>query len=88
MEQINKMQTDDMDGFAEKYAEQFAGPEQDFAIEDFKAGWLACKEQMMKEAVEAEVENASFGILYLRKNLGADGYLTGDKVKLIIIKED
>ena len=46
------------------------------------------KEQMMKEAVEGEVENASFGIVYLRKNLTNDGYSTGDKVRIIIVKED
>ena len=54
----------------------------------FIAGAKRTKEQMMKGAVEAEIENASFGILYLRKNLGAEGYLTGDKVKVIVIKED
>lgn len=46
------------------------------------------KEQMMKGAVEGEVENASFGIVYLRKNLANDGYSTGDKVRIIIVKED
>lgn len=47
------------------------------------------KEQMMKGAVEGEVENASFGIVYLRKNLTNDGYSTGDKVRIIVLpKED
>ena len=46
------------------------------------------KEQMMKDAVEGEVENSCFGIVYLRKNLVNEGYSTGDKVKIIIVKED
>lgn len=51
-------------------------------------GYNLCKEQMMKEAVEGEVENASFGIVYLRKNLTNDGYLTGDKVRVIVCKKE
>ena len=54
----------------------------------FIAGAKWQKEQMMKEAVEGEVENGSFGIVYLRKNLTNDGYSTGDKVKLIIVKDE
>lgn len=46
------------------------------------------KEQMMKDAVEGEVENSCFGIVYLRKNLMNEGYSTGDNVKIIIVKED
>jgi len=54
----------------------------------YLAGAVNEREKIMKEAVEGEVENASFGIVYLRKNLINEGYSTGDKVKLIFIKED
>lgn len=54
--------------------------------------YIALKAEMdkrMKEAVEGEVENGSFGIVYLRKNLANDGYSTGDKVRIIVLpKED
>ena len=58
-------------------------------------GWLQIarhfaewkKEQMMKDVVEGEVENSCFGIVYLRKNLMNEGYSTGDKVKILILKD-
>lgn len=53
--------------------------------------YLALKvkmDEMMRNAVEGELENPCFGIVYLRKNLLNEGYSDGDKVKLIIIKED
>ncbi len=53
----------------------------------FIAGWNGSKEQMLKDAVEGEVENSCFGIVYLRKNLMNEGYSTGDKVKIIILKD-
>lgn len=52
-----------------------------------KGGILEGKAEMMKEAVEGEVENSCFGIVYLRKNLMNEGYSTGDKVKIIIVKK-
>lgn len=54
----------------------------------FKAGAEWQKVKMMEGAVEGEVENATFGIVYLRKNLVNEGYSTGDKVKIIVLKED
>ena len=44
------------------------------------------KEQMMKEAVEGVMDNETEGIIYL-KNLPKD-YSLGEKVKLIIVKEN
>lgn len=52
------------------------------------AGGINEREKMMEGAVEGEVENATFGIVYLRKNLVNEGYSTGDKVKIIIVKEE
>jgi len=54
----------------------------------FIAGAEWKEQQMMKDAVEGEVENATFGIVYLRKNLVNEGYSTGDKVKIVIVKEE
>ena len=51
-------------------------------------GWHDCKEQMLKDVVEGEVENSCFGIVYLRKNLMNEGYSTGDKVKILILKDE
>lgn len=47
------------------------------------------EKQIMSRAVEGEVENASLGIVYLRKNLVNEGHSTGDKVRIIVLpKED
>lgn len=57
--------------------------------EYFIKGGMLLKEQMLKEAVEGEIENASLGIVYLRKNLVNEGHSTGDKVRVIVLpKED
>jgi hypothetical protein len=58
-----------------------------WAGEIHKNGYNLCKEQMLKDAVEGEVENSCFGIVYLRKNLMNEGYSTGDKVKILILKD-
>ena len=50
----------------------------------FLCGYLLCKEQMMKDAVEREVF-ISFGGNTVVK---ADGFSRGDIVKVVIIKED
>ena len=54
---------------------------------DFKAGWLACREKMMKEAVEGTYNNSDWGVpcIDLPTPLDLERF---DKVKLIIIKED
>ena len=54
----------------------------------FCAGASWQKAQMMKEAVEGEVENSCFGIIYLRKNLMNEGYSTGDKVRIVVLKDE
>lgn len=59
-----------------------------WAGEIHKNGYNLCKEQMLKNAVEGEVENSCFGIVYLRKNLMNEGYSTGDKVKILILKDE
>jgi len=53
----------------------------------FIAGANWHKEQMLKDAVEGEIENASLGIVYLQKNLVNKGHSTGDKVHIIIVKK-
>ena len=51
-------------------------------------GMTKQKELMMKEAVEGEIENPCFGIVYLRKNLLNEGYSDGEKVRIIICKKE
>ncbi len=61
--------------------------------ESFIAGWMACKEQMMKEAVEgiavinANAKDDGFG--YVRSDYMPDDFLRDlGKCKIILIKED
>lgn len=81
------MNNEELNKLAEEYAsdEMMSG----LAERAFKAGWLACKEQMMKEAVEGVVvcdemtNHYKDIVMFIPNNLNE-----GDKVKLIIIKED
>jgi len=61
-----------------------------YAFNAFKAGWLACREQMMKEAVEGEIESFSNMDLFPEVSIPLNPayFKPGDKVKLIIVKED
>lgn len=54
----------------------------------FIAGAEWHRNKMMEEAVEGELENATFGIVYLRKNFTNEGYTTGDKVRIILLKDN
>lgn len=53
-------------------------------------GFDACKEQIMKDAVEWMVTTnlANHPVIYYDDELSARGLKYGDKVKIIIIKED
>ena len=66
--------------------------EEDFDAEKEKSmerGYNLCKEQMMKEAVEGYVNyyEDSGGILMAEAQVGCP-YHNGDKVRIIIVKED
>ena len=55
----------------------------------YKIGWRDCKEQMMKEAVEGEVvKDISNKLAVTAKNVNLDKFKFGEKVRIIIVKED
>ena len=57
--------------------------------EDFQAGAEWKKQQMMKDAVEGEiVKDITNKLAVTAKNINLDGFKFGDKVKIIIVKED
>jgi hypothetical protein len=56
--------------------------------EAFIAGYNLCKEQMMKEAVEGEVVKDISNKLAVTAKINLDGFKFGDKVRIIIVKED
>jgi len=59
-----------------------------YAFNAFKAGWLACKDHMMKEAMEGRVFVGTYvSSIEIPAPLIPFDY-NGTKVKLIIIKED
>ena len=86
--QKQEQPSESLEEAAEKYCEKINHRQTTIITDSFIAGAEWQKAQMMKEAVEGEVENSSFGIVYLRKNLMNEGYSTGDKVRIIIVKED
>ena len=60
-----------------------------------KEGYRRCREQMMKEAVEGDIEgnwreqeDAPYELYATSDELDSTKYKIGDKVKLIILKED
>lgn len=99
------MTQEELDKLAEKYQDdntiiRYYGPgngsvpEYNKTMEEvFKDGWNACKEQMMKEAVEGEVDFEYFGYKVIKPDLKQLDTLLesmnhGDKVHIIIVKED
>ena len=56
--------------------------------EAFKAGAQRQKEQMMKDAVEGTVHNFSSNKPHPTVLVDAKGFNQGDKVRIIIVKED
>lgn len=63
--------------------------ETDTAIDAFKAGAEWQKAKMMEGAVEGEVvKDISNKLAVTAKNINLDGFRFGDKVKIIIVKED
>lgn len=62
---------------------------QDAMIQSCKAGAKWQKEQMMKEAVEGEVvKDINNKLAVTAKNVNLDGFKFGEKVRIIIVKED
>ncbi len=51
-------------------------------------GWDDHKEQMMKDAVEGEVVKDISNKLAVTAKINLDGFKFGDKVRIIIVKED
>ena len=105
------MTQEELDKLAEKYQDdntiiRYYGPGNGTVpeynktmAEVFKDGWNACREQMMKEAVEGEVEigpvkkaisvkDPSGGDYWAFGNEVAKHFNIGDKVRIIIVKED
>lgn len=66
--------------------------ESDFDAEKEKAsewGYNLCKEQMMNGAVDGEIVKDITNMLAVTaKNINLDGFKFGDKVKIIIVKQD
>lgn len=64
-------------------------PLADEIIRNFIAGAEWQKEQMMKDAMEGEiVKDITNKLAVTAKNINLDGFKFGDKVKIIIVKED
>ena len=95
------MTKEELDKLAEKYQEdntiiRYYGPGNGTVpeynktmAEVFKDGWNACKEQMMKDAVEGEVIQDLKGVNRVKSFSKIPEWLYfGDKVRLIIVKED
>lgn len=105
------MTQEELDKLAEKYQDdntiiRYYGPgngsvpEYNKTMEEvFKDGWNACKEQMMKEAVEAQViesfnpvttigEPTMHGCTIVYEDKNKSYLVAGDKPHIIIVKED
>ena len=54
----------------------------------YEKGWNDCKEEMMKKAVEGEVVKDISNKLAVTAKINLDGFKFGDKVRIIIVKED
>ncbi len=104
---VSDMTEEKLDKLAEKYQDdntiiRYYGPGNGSVpeynktmAEVFKDGWNACKEQMMKEAVEGEISSVDVGDDSYVKNLKMSelqkairNYNVGDKVRVIIIKKE
>ena len=53
-----------------------------------KEGYRRCMEQMMKDAAEGEVVKDISNKLAVTAKINLDGFKFGDKVRVIIVKED
>lgn len=53
-----------------------------------KEGYRRCMEQMMKEAVDTVVSLDAGGFPFIEFGVGKFGLKVGDKVRIIIVKED
>ena len=60
----------------------------DFIREVFIAGAECDREQMLKDAVEGEVVKDISNKLAVTAKINLDGFKFGDKVRVIIVKED
>lgn len=82
------MNNEELNKIAEEYASEALMP--GLAERAFKAGAKWQREQMMKEAVEGHVSTNGMGNKYLFPNYNDDfkDINDGDKVRIIIVKED
>ena len=53
-----------------------------------KEGYRRCREQIMQEAVEGEITKDNRGNNVVRTGAFNNGFEIGDKVRIIIVKED
>lgn len=58
------------------------------ARHEYENGWKDCKEQMLKEAVDVEVESFSDMHTEVSIPLNPTMFKAGDNVRIIIVKED
>ena len=96
-EKLKEPASEDLEQAAKKYAEeeypwQHGYESWDSPIKDFKAGAQWQREQMMRGAIECNIDYYDGSILdctqkQLDDALEKNGIKVGDKVKLIIIKE-
>ena len=88
----NEPVSEDLEEAAFDYAEacKHDGGEKLLCVEHFKAGANWQKEQMMAKAIRGHVGQTINGMLRALSDeiFGDMGFTAGDKVKLIIIKED
>lgn len=98
------MTKEELDKLAEKYQDdntiiRYYGPGNGTVLEYnktmaevFKDGWNTCKRLMMEEAVDATVMASKCGDKFQQLLItdwnSSDGLHNGDKVRIIIVKED
>ena len=60
------------------------------ARQEYENGWKDCKDQMLKEAVEGEIQMRYSGCLCAKtiRAINEDKFKLGDKVRIIIVKEE
>lgn len=94
---MNEIKQTSLEEAAEEYAyrgvpdelKPLTKPFADEIIKNFIAGSEWQKEQMMKDAVEGEiVKDITNKLAVTAKNINLDGFKFGDKVRIIIVKED
>lgn len=89
-EELNKVAEVIADNIAPDYPDVSFETCRDKIVEGVKEGWLACKKQMLKDAVEGWVSSTKGDHFGCVTSVPTDlGKLYGaDKCKIIIVKED